>query len=247
MKKALRLAALVLLMTGIMTACTPEQELAGSAWGNSVSGTDSDGDHYTATYTMVLNTSSSGMLFLSISYADDEMPFCFPMPMTYTWDDNQGTATATLTIPEEGTMSFNIPLSWSKTTGLQASFSSIEHTFEIGGPIELEQKSFAKPSSMDGTTWTMSISEGVNGWADRYDYELKFLSTTAAILNLTMTEAGENTDNERWNVNYSYADGIGTTSIYWEGENIQGGFYMPDDTHMLFSDGENGLLLTKQQ
>lgn len=242
MKNALRLAALVLLMAGFMTACTPEQELAGSAWGNSVSGTDSDGDHYTATYTMVLNTSSSGMLFLSISYADDEMPFCFAMPLTYTWDDNQGTATATLTIPEEGTMSFNIPLSWSKTTGLQASFSSIEHTFEIGGPIELEQKSFAKPSSMEGTTWTMNIS----GDDEEYNYELKFVNATDAVLNLTMVE-GEDSENMRWNVNYSYSEGIGTTSIFWEGENIRGGFYMPDDTHMLFSDGENGLSFTKQQ
>lgn len=242
MKKALRLAALVLLMTGIMTACTPEQELAGSAWGNSVSGTDSDGDHYTATYTMVLNTSSSGMLFLSISYADDEMPFCFAMPLTYTWDDNQGTATATLTIPEEGTMSFNIPLSWSKTTGLQASFSSIEHTFEIGGPIELEQKSFAKPSSMEGTTWTMNIS----GDDEEYNYELKFVNATGAVLNLALVE-GDYTENLRWNINYNYSAGIGTTSIYADGETVKGGFYMPDDTHMLFSDGENGLLLTKQQ
>lgn len=242
MKKALRLAALVLLMTGIMTACTPEQELAGSAWGNSVSGTDSDGDHYTATYTMVLNTSSSGMLFLSISYADDEMPFCFAMPLTYTWDDNQGTATATLTIPEEGTMSFNIPLSWSKTTGLQASFSSIEHTFEIGGPIELEQKSFAKPSSMEGTTWTMNIS----GDDEEYNYELKFVNATGAVLNLALVE-GDYTENMRWNINYTYSGGIGTTSLYADGENIKGGFYMPDDTHMLFSDGENGLSFTKQQ
>lgn len=242
MKKALRLAALVLLMTGIMTACTPEQELAGSAWGNSVSGTDSDGDHYTATYTMVLNTSSSGMLFLSISYADDEMPFCFAMPLTYTWDDNQGTATATLTIPEEGTMSFNIPLSWSKTTGLQASFSSIEHTFEIGGPIELEQKTFAKPSSMEGTTWTMNIS----GDDEEYNYELKFVNATSAVLNLALVE-GDYTENLRWNVNYSYSEGIGTTNIFWEGENIRGAFYMPDATHMLFSDGENGLSFTKQQ
>lgn len=242
MKKALRLAALVLLMTGIMTACTPEQELAGSAWGNSVSGTDSDGDHYTATYTMVLNTSSSGMLFLSISYADDEMPFCFAMPLTYTWDDNQGTATATLTIPEEGTMSFNIPLSWSKTTGLQASFSSIEHTFEIGGPIELEQKSFAKPSSMEGTTWTMNIS----GDDEEYNYELKFVNATGAVLNLALVE-GDYTENMRWNINYTYSGGIGTTSLYADGENIKGGFYMPDENTMLFSDGENGLLLTKQQ
>lgn len=242
MKKALRLAALVLLMTGIMTACTPEQELAGSAWGNSVSGTDSDGDHYTATYTMVLNTSSSGMLFLSISYADDEMPFCFAMPLTYTWDDNQGTATATLTIPEEGTMSFNIPLSWSKTTGLQASFSSIEHTFETGGPIELEQKSFAKPSSMEGTTWTMNIS----GDDEEYNYELEFVNATGAVLNLALVE-GDYTENMRWNINYTYSGGIGTTSLYADGENIKGGFYMPDDTHMLFSDGENGLSFTKQQ
>ena len=242
MKKALRLAALTLLMAGTMNACTPDYEIAGSAWSNSVSGTDSDGDHYTATYTMVLNTSSSGMLFLSISYADDEMPFCFAMPLTYTWDDNQGTATATLTIPEEGTMSFNIPLSWSKTTGLQASFSSIEHTFEIGGPIELEQKSFAKPSSMEGTTWTMNIS----GDDEEYNYELKFVNATDAVLNLAMVE-GEYTENMRWNINYTYSSGLGITSIYFDGENIKGGFYMPDDTHMLFSDGENGLSFTKQQ
>lgn len=242
MKQTIKLSIAFLLMAALFAACKPEIELAGSAWSNSVSGADDDGDHYTATYTMVCNTASSGMLFLSISYADDEMPFCFAMPLTYTWDDNQGTATATLTIPEEGTMSFNIPLSWSKTTGLQASFSSIEHTFEIGGPIELEQKSFAKPSSMEGTTWTMDIS----GDDEEYNYELKFVNATGAVLNLTMVE-GEDSENMRWNVNYSYSEGIGTTSIFWEGENIRGGFYMPDATHMIFSDGENGLLLTKQQ
>lgn len=242
MKQTLKLAAAVLLMAGLVCACTPEIELAGSAWSNSVSGADDDGYHYTATYTMVCNTASSGMLFLTVSYADDEMPFCFAMPMTYTWDGNKGTATATLTIPEEGTMSFNIPLSWSKTTGLQASFSSIEHTFEIGGPIELEQKSFAKPSSMEGTTWTMNIS----GDGEEYNYELKFVNATGAVLNLTMVE-GEDSENMRWNVNYSYSEGIGTTSIFWEDENIRGGFYMPDATHMLFSDGENGLSFTKQQ
>ena len=242
MKKALRLAALVLLMTGIMTACTPEQELAGSAWGNSVSGTDSDGDHYTATYTMVCNTASSGMLFLSVSYADDEMPFCFAMPMTYTWDGNNGTATATLSIPEEGTQTFSIPVTWSKTTPLSASFNQIAQVFGIGWPLELEQKSFAKPSSMEGTTWTMNIS----GDDEEYNYELKFVNATGAVLNLTMVE-GEDSENMRWNVNYSYSEGIGTTSIFWEGENIRGGFYMPDDTHMLFSDGENGLSFTKQQ
>lgn len=242
MKQTLKLAAAVLLMAALVCACTPEIELAGSAWSNSVSGADDDGDHYTATYTMVCNTASSGMLFLSISYADDEMPFCFAMPLTYTWDDNQGTATATLTIPEEGTMSFNIPLSWSKTTGLQASFSSIEHTFEIGGPIELEQKSFAKPSSMEGTTWTMSIS----GEYDECNYELEFVNDTGAVLNLALVE-GDYTENMRWNINYTYSGGIGTTSLYADGENIKGGFYMPDENTMLFSDGENGLLLTKQQ
>lgn len=242
MKQTIKLSIAFLLMAGLFAACKPEIELTGSAWSNSVSGTDSDGDHYTATYTMVCNTASSGMLFLTVSYADDEMPFCFAMPMTYTWDDNQGTATATLTIPEEGTMSFNIPLSWSKTTGLQASFSSIEHTFEIGGPIELEQKTFAKPSSMEGTTWTMNIS----GDDEEYNYELKFVNATGAVLNLTMVE-GEDSENMRWNVNYSYSEGIGATSIFWEGENIRGGFYMPDATHMIFSDGENGLSFTKQQ
>ena len=139
-------------------------------------------------------------------------------------------------------MSFNIPLSWSKTTGLQASFSSIEHTFEIGGPIELEQKSFAKPSSMEGTTWTMNIS----GDDEEYNYELKFVNATGAVLNLAMVE-GDYTENMRWNINYTYSSGLGITSIYFDGENIKGGFYMPDDTHMLFSDGENGLSFTKQQ
>lgn len=238
----MKLAVLVLFMAGVMTACIPDYEIAGSAWSNSVSGTDSDGDHYTATYTMVLNTSSSGMLFVSISYADDEMPFCFAMPLTYTWADNQGTATATLTLPEEGTQTFSIPLSWSKTTPLLASFNSIEHFLGVGGPIELEKKSFAKPSSMEGTTWTMNIS----GDDEEYNYELKFVNATGAVLNLAMVE-DEYTENMRWNINYTYSAGLGITSIYFDGENIKGGFYMPDDTHMLFSDGENGLLMTKQQ
>lgn len=242
MKKALKLAVLALLMAGAMTACTPDYEIAGSAWSNSVSGTDSDGDHYTATYTMVCNTASSGMLFLSISYADDEMPFCFAMPLTYTWDDNQGTATATLTSPEEGTQTFSIPLSWSKTTSFQASFNSVEHALGIGGPLELEKKGFAKPSSMDGTTWTMSVS----GEYDSCIYELKFVNATGAVLNLALVE-GDYTENLRWNINYNYSAGIGTTSIYADGETVKGGFYMPDENTMLFSDGENGLLLTKQQ
>ena len=242
MKQTLKLAAAVLLMAGLFAACKPEIELAGSAWSNSVSGTDSDGDHYTATYTMVCNTASSGMLFLTISYADDEMPFCFAMPMTYTWDGNKGTATATLSIPEEGTQTFSIPVTWSKTTPLSASFNQIAQVFGIGWPLELEQKSFAKPASMDGTTWTVEFDEDM----DHFVYELKFVSASAAVLNLTMVE-GEDSENMRWNVNYSYSEGIGTTSIFWEGENIRGAFYMPDATHMIFSDGENGLSFTKQQ
>ena len=238
----MRLAALALLMAGFFAACNPEIELAGSAWSNSISGTDSDGDAYTATYTLVCSSASSGMLFLTVGYAEDEMPFCFVMPMTYTWDGSKGTATATFSHPEIGTQTFSIPLSWSKTTPLQASFSSIARAFEIGWPLELEQKSFAKPSSMEGTTWMTEFNEDM----DHFIYEIKFVSTTAAVLNLTMTEGGES-ENLRWNINYSYSGGVGTTSIYWEGENVQGGFYMPDDNTMLFSDGENGLTFTKQQ
>lgn len=241
MKQTIKLSIAFLLMAALFAACKPEIELSGSAWSNSVSGADDDGDHYTATYTMVCNTASSGMLFLTISYADDEMPFCFAMPMTYTWDGNNGTATATLSIPEEGTQTFSIPVTWSKTTPLSASFNQIAQVFGIGWPLELEQKSFAKPASMDGTTWTMNIS----GDDEEYNYELEFVNASAAVLNLTMVEGGYS-ENMRWNVNYSYSEGIGTTSIFWEGKNIRGGFYMPDDTHMLFSDGENGLMFVKQ-
>lgn len=242
MKQTIKLAALALLMAGLFAACNPEIELVGSAWSNSVSGTDTDGDPYTATYTLVCNTASSGMLFLTVSYADDEMPFCFAMPMTYTWDGGEGTATATLSLPEEGTQTFSIPMNWSKTTPLSASFNSIAQLFGIGWPLELEQKSFAKPSSMDGTTWTVEFDDEM----DHFVYELKFVSATAAVLNLTMVE-GEDSESMRCNVNYTYSDGLGATSIYWEGENIQGGFYMPTATTMLFSDGENGLTFTKQQ
>lgn len=242
MKHTLKLAAALLLMAGLFAACKPEIELAGSAWSNSVSGADDDGDHYTATYTMVCNTASSGMLFLTVSYADDEMPFCFAMPMTYTWDGNNGTAIATLSIPEEGTQTFSIPVTWSKTTPLSASFNQIAQVFGICWPLELEQKSFAKPSSMEGTTWTMNIS----GDDEEYNYELKFVNATGAVLNLALVE-GDYTENMRWNINYTYSGGIGTTSLYADGENIKGGFYMPDENTMLFSDGENGLLLTKQQ
>ena len=76
MKQTIKLSIAFLLMAALFAACKPEIELSGSAWSNSVSGADDDGDHYTATYTMVCNTASSGMLFLTVSYADDEMPFC---------------------------------------------------------------------------------------------------------------------------------------------------------------------------
>lgn len=245
MKQTLKLAAAVLLMAGLVCACTPEIELAGSAWSGSVdvdAYADEDNDAYVATYTLVCNSARKGMLFLTVSYYDDAMPLCFAMPVSYTWDGGKGTATATLSHPEIGNKTFSIPLSWSKTSGLLASFTSIEQGLEIRSPLSLEQKSFAKPASMDGTTWTVEFDEDM----DHFVYELKFVSASAAVLNLTMVE-GEDSENMRWNVNYSYSEGIGTTSIFWEGENIRGGFYMPDATHMIFSDGENGLSFTKQQ
>ena len=238
-----KMAFLVLLMTGAMVACTSDFELAGSAWSNSYTGIDDDGDAYTATYTLVCNSESSGMLFLNISYADDEMPFCFAMPMTYTWDGSEGTAKATLKNPEVGSMTFSIPLSYSKETGLQATFTSIELLMEIGSPLELKKQNFAKPSTVNGTTWATSFSN----YGENYNYELNFTSSTAAVLNLTMSEGFGDWETMNWNVNYSYSHGIGTTSITFDGETIEGGFYMPDNNTMLFSDGENGLLLTKKQ
>lgn len=233
--------AAVALLALALTACGNDIELNGSAWSNYTTGIDEEGDQYKVTYTMVCNEASSGMLFVNVDYGEP-MSFCFALPFGYTWDGGQGKATVLAELAEEEPMQFSIPLSWSKTTGLQASFGELCRALELpDGPLELVQQSFSKPASMVGTTWTVEFDDDI----DHIVYELQFVSATAAVLTGTMTE-GEARKNARWNINYSYADGVGTTNIYSNGENVQGGFYMPDGNHLFFCDGENGLLFNKQ-
>lgn len=262
MKQTLKLAALALLMAGTMTACVPDTELAGYAWTGSGSYYE-DGEQVNTELTMVCTSSNSGTLFLSETYGDEEMGLCLAMPFTYTWDDNQGTATATLEIPDDwkgrngqakGTYTFTISMSYTKTEGLIISSSSIEQMFEVPcTSLAMVKKDYAKPTDMTGTRWAMEFDEFVDipdggTVTAHYRYELEFVTATSAVLNMVMREEGyDESENEHWNVNYTYADGVGHTSIYFDGENVKGGFYMPNATYMTFSDGINGLDLVKQE
>ena len=122
MKQTIRLAALALLLAVATTACTSKFEIAGSAWGGSLNMTENDGEDYTTTFTLVLNSSNSGMLFVSVDYGEP-MTECVAMPVSYTWDGESGTANATLNLPGEPSQTFVIPLSYSKSSGLTADLS----------------------------------------------------------------------------------------------------------------------------
>lgn len=258
MRHLFKLAAVVLLTSGLFTACVPDIELSGYAW--TANGKQTvDHQKVETELALVCNSTSSGMLFLSESYPD-EMGFCLAMPFTYTWNDNEGTATATLEIPDElydrkdvGKMKQNLTINmyYTKTEGLVVTSSDIEHLLEFPCTgTQLTKKDFAKPASMVGSRWVAEIDDEID-FSDNetahYRYDLEFVNDKGAVLVLTMSEEGsDESEVERWNVNYSYSNGVGTTSIYLFGETAQGGFFMPDDTHMTFSDGENLLRFVKQ-
>lgn len=259
MKASIRLIAMLAAVL-TMTACQPDIDLAGYAWTSSGYYYE-DGERADYEFALVCTSANSGTLFVSMTYDSDPVGMCLAMPFTYTWDDNHGTATATLEFPEDlkgrkgmakGTYTFKINMSYTKTEGLVVSSSDIERIFEVPCTgMVLTKKNYAKPSAMTGTRWameydeTIDVPEGENLTA-HYCYELEFVSTTAAVLNISMTEEGDETENMRWNVNYSYSGGVGSTSIYADGETVKGGFYMPDATHMTFTDGMNRLNLVKR-
>ena len=234
MKTTIRLIA-VLAAVFTMTACVPDTDLAGYAWTSSGYYYE-DGERADYEFALVCTSANSGTLFVSMTYDSDPVGMCLAMPFTYTWDDNHGTATATLEFPEDlkgrrgiakGTYTFTINMSYTKTEGLVVSISDIERMLEFPCTnMGLSKKDYAKPS--------------------HYLYELEFVSATAAVLNLGMTEEGDEAENMRWNVNYTYSGGVGHTSIYDEGMTVNGGFYMPDADHMTFTDGMNRLNLVKQ-
>lgn len=256
MKTTIRLIA-VLAAVFTMTACVPDTDLAGYAWTyDNIITYDNDPARYECV--LVCTSSSSGMLFIGLTYEDEARGICFAMPFTYTWDDNEGTATATLEFPDEwkgkakGTYTFSFNMYYTKTEGLVVSSRDIEHLFELPCTgLNMVKKDHAKPAAMTGTRWVMEFEEIVDipeGGVDtnHYHYELDFVNQTGAVLNLSMTDVYDEVENMRWNVNYTYSEGVGRTSIYFDGENIKGGFYMPDDTHMTFTDGENWLNFVKQ-
>lgn len=239
-----------------MTACTHDIDLAGYAWTGSGSYTE-DGERIDNEFALVCTSTSEGTLFLSENYGNEPMGFCLAMPFTYTWDDNKGTVTAKLELPDgwkgkaKGTYAFRLPINYTKNEGLVMDLSNLRMMLELPYPsINLTQKEYAKPADMTGTRWTMEFDGDIYGSEERltshYRYELEFVNSSAAVLNLSMTEEGDEAENMRWNVNYTYSKGVGRTSIYFDGETVKGGFYMPDDTHMTFSDGENLLNLVKQ-
>lgn len=258
MKRTLKIAAVGLLIVGLFTACVPDIELSGYAW--TANGKQTvDHQKVETELALVCNSTSSGMLFLSESYPD-EMGFCLAMPFTYTWNDNEGTATATLELPDDYLdrkgvakmkKDFTINMHYTKTEGLVVTSNDIEHLLEFPCTnTPLTKKDFAKPASMVGTRWVAEIDDEID-FSDNetvhYRYDLEFVNDKGAVLVLTMSEEGsDESEVERWNINYSYSNGVGTTSIYSFGETAQGGFFMPDDTHMTFSDGVNLLRFVKQ-
>ena len=258
MKTTIRLIA-VLAAVFTMTACVPDTDLAGYAWTSSGYYYE-DGERADYEFALVCTSANSGTLFVSMTYDSDPVGMCLAMPFTYTWDDNHGTATATLEFPEDlkgrrgiakGTYTFTINMSYTKTEGLVVSSSDIERMLEFPCTnMGLSKKDYAKPSAMTGTHWTMEFDYSYDGMdseeSTHYLYELEFVSATAAVLNLGMTEEGDEAENMRWNVNYTYSGGVGHTSIYDESMTVNGGFYLPDADHMTFTDGMNRLNLVKQ-
>ncbi|MCR5822541.1 MAG: hypothetical protein K6F85_06475 [Bacteroidales bacterium] len=236
------------LLSMAFTACVPDIDLKGHAWTGNANYNE-DGERINNEFALVCNSDNSGTLFISETSADDPMGLCLVMPFSYTWDDNNGTATIKYENPEEQkTQTFTMPLSYTKTEGLVAYLDNLKTLLDIPYPnINLTSKNYANPSSLVSTHWVMDFDEEIGEEEEiHYHYELEFVNATGAVLSLTTTEGGEENLEDRWNVNYTYSNGVGHTSIYFFGETIKGGFYLPDATHMIFSDGENRLNLVKK-
>lgn len=251
--------ALIALISLGFTACVPNIELEGNAWTGNWTYTE-DGESYAVEVTMIFTDDKSGTLFLSENYEGDAVGGCLVMPFTYTWEDNRGTVSATLDLPNEwkgrkakGTYSFSFTMYYTKVEGLVVTSGDIERLFEIPfTSIPFVKRDYATPTTMVGTSWTMDYDdvleaeEGNDAIQIHYHYQLEFVDANGAVLNLTMNEYGDETTSERWNVNYTYDKGVGRTSVYFEGETVKGGFYMPNNQRMIFSDGVNLLQLSKQ-
>lgn len=257
------LSAFVLLSM-LFTSCVPDLELAGHSW--SADGTiNYDDEQVTVQTVMVCTSTTEGALFLSVQYSDESDASCIVMPFTYTWDDNRGTAVATWQAPDywkgagsstKGTYTCTISMNYTKTEGLVISSNDIERLldFPCTNTI-LTQTNYAKPANMSGSRWTMDYEEevayddgnGVNHTrVIHYLYQLEFTSTTAATLTMTISDDGNIDEYLQWDISYTYTGGVGITSINFDGETIQGGFYMPDGAHLVFTDGMNRLSMIKQ-
>jgi len=264
MRRQHHILAAIVLLSMVFTSCVPDLELAGHAW--SASGnTNYDGDPVTIQTDMICTSTSEGTLFLSMGDLGEPMDACIAMPFTYTWDDNRGSATATLQLPEylkgrklaaKGTYTFLISMSYTKTEGLVITSNDIERV--LGFPCTstiLTESNYAKPASMSGTSWTLTLDEEVdhtdeNGLTTTEVYQnlynLEFTSSTAARLSLTVSDDGNIDEYLVWDVSYDYTGGVGHTTITFDEETVQGAFFLPDANHLTFTDGINRLNLTQK-
>ena len=228
------------------TSCVPDQEIAGARWNASWSGADSDGDPCTTTVDLVLNTESTGMLFINQKYADEGIGGGFAIPITYTWDDNHGTATGTFEYESDDngnhTHTATIDLDYTKTDGFRISaHGELDNWFGLT-LLALTRKDYVKNPALDGTRWVSEFEED----GSTYHYEISFVSAGAALISLQYSDGYGEGGSDRWNVAYSLNSGLGTTTISFYGMTVSGGFFLSDAMHLTFCDGENFLQFTKE-
>lgn len=259
MKQTIKLSIAFLLMAALFAACVPDQDIAGARWSDTWIYTE-EGEQFTVNLDLVLNTESTGTLFLNETHSGMPMGGGFAIPVNYTWDDNHGTATGTVDLTElymaktvlpKGGQAVTLDMDYTKVEGFRVTlggelgqwFGIVNHT--------LQRKEYVKNPALEGTTWLAEWDEQDEDWGGElgvhhYRYEMNFTSGTAAVLNMQYTDPDGDTMDDRWNVNVSMTNGLGTTSIYFDGETAQGGFYLPDAQHLTFCDGASFIQFSKQ-
>lgn len=219
-------------LTLMLAACGHDIDVQGYRWHTTSTLANDDA---VLDIDLVVNAANGGVLFLAETYANDPVPYGSALPFTYTWDGNSGTIDIT-----GGTCRLPLVLVHN-TTGegkLEVDMSPLRiyHPY-LAETYTLDRMTFHRAPSVAGTVWLFSVAD--NG----YIYTLA-LGDTSGTLRLVRTTSEGDSTYAAWDIaNYSLSDGIATMVIrnVMFNEKYNGYFYMPDDRHLCFFDGESML------
>lgn len=230
-----------------LVSCGKTVDLSGYAWTASVVTHDDGGVYTPFSFTLLCNGENSGVAFFTETYPGDPIPYGFSMPFVYTWDGEDGTLTL-----DDGMAGIVVPLEYERAerNSVVADISGMRDYYpKYAYAYSLKQKGYYSPASVAGTHWEFAYE-----YTDIIDdtkaevtvhcrYELDFMEMNA-VLHHCVIAADGSCDTTTWQIpEYTYANGFGRMTIAGFLPNFEfvGHFYLPDERHLGFFDGESVL------